>query len=337
MRKKLIVMQLQSDPSIEGVILNPYVKLLTDALPSNRIRTRWFRWRGILTDRFDVLHVHWPEFYIRHERAMGRLIKTVLFSVFLTRLWIQRKPVVRTVHNLKPHESGSRFEALLLSWLDAMTTRWVVMNESTPTPDAKATVLIPHGHYREWYQIPSDAKPQPGSLLTFGRIRAYKGIDELLEAFSHLDTSVNVSLKVMGKPDGVETVESLRNFADDDSRISLDMRFIPDDELALSIAMCQVVVLPYRDILNSGSALLALSLNRPVVMRETPSTLLLQNEFGPEWVHLFKGSLTSDVLVYALEKASERDLADSVDMSRREWDVIGRQLANAYESASRAV
>lgn len=332
-RRSVTVMQLQNNPASESVVLNPYLKLLTDALPGERITTKWFRWSGLMTDGFDVVHVHWPEFYLRHRTRVGRALKTAMFALFLGRVALTRKAVVRTVHNLRPHEEGPWVERQLLAALDRMTSLWVVMNETTPTPDPARTVLIPHGHYRGWYQSPTNILPVAGQLLAFGRVRAYKGLDELIAAFRELE-SESMSLEIIGKPEDAETGRAIAKMADGDPRIRLSLRFIPDDELSMAIARCEIVVLPYRDILNSGSALLALSLNRPVVLRDTPSTRLLVREFGDEWVHLFRGDLTSDTLADAVATLRSKARPSEVNMAERDWSLLADRLASAYERAA---
>src|SRR3546814_10110494 len=52
------------------------------------------------------------------------------------------------------------------------------------------------------------------------------------------------------------------------------------------------VVLPYRDIVNSGSALLALSRFRPVIAPRLGSLIELQGQVGEDWLWLYDGPLT---------------------------------------------
>src|SRR5690606_20440538 len=99
-----------------------------------------------------------PENSLRHPRRIARAVKTLLFALFLLRLRLQGKAVVRTVHNVQPHESGTRAERRLLARLESMTTLWIILNEKTATPDAGRTVLVPHGHYRDWYTPSASAR-----------------------------------------------------------------------------------------------------------------------------------------------------------------------------------
>ncbi|MFH8252158.1 glycosyltransferase [Microbacterium sp. B2969] len=329
------VLQLLADPQRHGdrPIDNPYSSLLVLSLPHDRVRTSYFRWARIFTERFDVLHVHWPENSLRHARVFERIVKNALFALFLVRIRLQRKPVVRTVHNVQPHEDGSWVERLLLERLERLTTLWIILNEKTPTPDPSRTVLVPHGHYRDWYTPVASAVPVAGRLLNFGRIRGYKGTPELLHAFIEADDA-ELSLHILGRPDDDATGARVGELAAFDSRIHVDLRFVSDQELADAIASAEVVVLPYLAMHNSGAALLALSLGRPVVVPSSPTTELLVDEFGPGWVHTYAGPLDAPTLLelVRLSRSADRD-PDGPDLSRREWTAIGDLLVDAYERA----
>lgn len=330
--RPLRVLQLLADPGQR--VENPYTSLLVGSLPAERVQTSYFSWRRILTERFDVLHVHWPELSLRHPRRLGRTVKSVLFAAFLLRVRLQRKAVVRTVHNVRPHESGTRTEGRLLSRLERLTTLWVILNPTSPTPDPGRTVLIPHGHYRGWYTPRAGVGSVPGRLLNFGMIRPYKGTEELIAAFRQAAAEADLSLHVVGEPSDAETASRITAIAGSDPRVQLDLRFASEQELADEIAAAEVVVLPYRAMHNSGAALLALSLDRPVIVPSSDATELLVEEFGPEWVTTYPGTLDAPRLLGLLERArSARRPSAGPDLSRREWAALALLLVDAYEQA----
>jgi beta-1,4-mannosyltransferase len=203
------------------------------------------------------------------------------------------------------------------------------MNETSPTAPGQIRVLVPHGHYRSWYDEPEPGAIVPGRILAFGLIRAYKGMDDLVRAFRGMDGSQ--TLVIAGRPDSPQTMEALTEAKGNDQRITLDLRFVPDDVLADHVAQAQVVVLPYPQVHNSGVALLALSMNRPVLMRRSAATALLVEEFGAAWVHLFDGELTPAVLSEALLATAAG--GGRVEMESRDWAVLARRTVEAYETA----
>lgn len=332
----ITVMQSLSAPSPGKPISNPYTRLLVGSMKPERVKIAYFRWKGFLTDDFDVLHVHWPEVFVRHSNKLVHVAKCFAFLVFLIRIRLQKKAVVRTVHNLKPHEDGTWLERRVLTQLDKQTHVRIALNEATPNAEGTLQVLVPHGHYRDWYKQPRHELIVKGRLLAFGYIRAYKGIDALVKSFRHIDDPT-LTLHVAGRADNDSTASFLREHSEQDPRISLDIRFVPDEDLATAIAEAEAVVLPYREVHNSGVALLALSLNRPVIMRRSAAAELMQNEFGAEWVTLFDGELTADALQGAIEATRDGERAERVDMSSREWPLLAEKTADAYMLAIRAV
>ena len=307
-------------------ITNPYTALLVESL-SPLVVVELFSWRKALVGGYDVVHLHWPELMVR-GRGLRRLVKPALFSVFLMRTRILGTPVVQTAHNLKPHENGSKLERRLLSRLNRQTSAWIVMNHSTPTPNPDHTYFVPHGHYRTWYRQPAMAQPDSGSLLFFGSIRGYKGIDDLLNAVDGSD----VALRIAGRPSDLETRRRLERFAQSNPKVTTDLRFVPDDVLSAEIARAERVILPYRNLHNSGAVLLSLSLNRPVIVPRTPATQELVREFGPQWVLTYEGDLDRDTL----RELTERDLpatGSSPDMSSREWNVVAKRTSEIYLDA----
>lgn len=331
------VLQLLADPRRLGgrPVDNPYTSLLTESLPRDRVETAYFRWRSIITEPFDVLHVHWPENSLRHPRLPGRIAKATLFAIFLARIRLQRKAVVRTVHNVQPHEVHSPSERWLLERLERMTTLRILLNATTPTPVPTRTVLIPHGHYRSWYKPRASVAVVSGRLINFGLIRPYKGTEELLTAFRDTSTGAGLSLHIAGAPSDTETAERLSTLAARDPRVQLDLRFLEEQELADAIAAAEVVVLPYRAMHNSGAVLLALSLARPVIVPSTDATELLVEEFGSEWVTTYVGPVDGPMLVELVRRVRAARRRGSPDLSLREWPAIARLHADAYESAVR--
>lgn len=305
--------------------------MLVESLPENSTTTKYFDyWRSLFVG-FDVFHVHWPESLLRHPNFLGRLAKLLFLSAFLVRVAVQRKPIVRTVHNVQPHESLGSIERLLVGVIDRLTTQWIVLNETTVTPNADRTSLIRHGHYRDWYDADSSAQPLRGRILAFGLIRPYKGFDTLIESVRRIPRCLDYTLSVCGNPSSEKARAHIESAADGDGRISLDLRFLPDQELADEVVRSEVVVLPYDRLHNSGAVLLALSLNRPVVVPDGASTRLLVEEFGPEWVVLFSSPLTSDSLLSSLRSVRGYEgKRESPDMSMREWPYLGSRLADVY-------
>jgi hypothetical protein len=99
------------------------------------------------------------------------------------------------------------------------------------------------------------------------------------------------------------------------------------------VTEAELVVLPYRDVHNSGAALLALSLDRPVLVPDNEVTAELAAEVGPGWVHRYDGELTAETLRRALSAVREERRAPRPDLSGREWDGAAAAHVAVYRQA----
>lgn len=309
---------------------NPYLSLLLGALPAD-VEAVTFGWRRALTGRYDVLHVHWPEVVVRRANPVRGAAAALLLGLVLVRCRLTGRAVVRTAHNLRPHEEHGFLARAVLRLCDRWTTWYVRLNDTTPTPAGVPATTILHGHYRDWFAHLPRPDVVPGRLLYFGLVRPYKGVEELLEVFGDVPGQ-DASLRVVGRPSDPALAEAVRERAARDARVSVRLEHVPDEDLAQEIGAAELVVLPYREMHNSGAALLALSLGRPVLVPDNAVTAALAAEVGDAWVLRFDGALQAGRVARALREA--RDAAGpGPDLSGRDWPALGRAHADVFAAA----
>ena len=106
--------------------------------------------------------------------------------------------------------------------------------------------------------------PTKKTLLFFGFIRHYKGLDLLIDAFSQLDDSYQLIIagEVYGSFDAyADQIAASPRKAD----IHVFTRYIPDHEVPYFFSAAEVCVLPYRDGTQSGITNIAYHFNTPLV------------------------------------------------------------------------
>lgn len=117
-------------------------------------------------------------------------------------------------------------------------------------------VVIPHGIDAPSFQ-PLPSRP---SLLFFGRIQVYKGLEVLLDAMPEVwQQAPEVSLTVAGRGD-LPAHPALA-----DARVTLRHEHVPEDDLADLYSASTCVVLPYTQASQSGVGSLAKQYGRAVV------------------------------------------------------------------------
>jgi glycosyltransferase involved in cell wall biosynthesis len=197
---------------------------------------------------------------------------------------------------------------------------------------------------------PADAKQRLGlkddekAILFFGRIRPYKGIEYLLDAFRLLsaDKQANYRLIVAGEPKkgSEEYLHEIQQSVKRDfneGQVILRIQFIPDEEMETYLKGADVLVLPYKEIFQSGVLFLAYSFGLPVVATDVGS-------FREEIVEGSTGFLSKPgdpaELAKAIETYFASDLFKSLKVRRQEikdyananhsWHAVAALTCNAY-------
>ena len=139
---------------------------------------------------------------------------------------------------------------------------------------AEKVRVIPHGAFDYLTKLPEE-KPLPAELegaegpvvLSFGLLRPYKGIENLLEAFARVTSSGSAApeLWIVGNPRmDVEPLRALAAAAE--GRVRFVTRFVDDAEIPAIFRRADLVVLPYLDAEHSGVLYTALAFGKPLLL-----------------------------------------------------------------------
>ncbi|MFN8170082.1 MAG: glycosyltransferase [Candidatus Nanopelagicales bacterium] len=326
-----------SDPAKAPVVLvsftasnkDPFTSQLATAL-SAEVGVRYFSWRTALLGRYDVLNLHWPDHLTQRRGLASTAARRALYAATLLRTRWGRPVLVRTLHNLTPHDARHGLEAALLRLTDRWTDLYITMQPDPPLTSDAPVRLVPQGHYRSMY-AGADEPSTPGRVLFFGIIRSYKGVPELVEAFRTV--RADLTLRIVGRVFEPELGAIVEDATQRDPRVTANLGWIDHDDLASEIRRSELVVLPYLQIFNSGTVVVALSLDRPVLVPDDPTTRGLAQEVGPGWVHTFTPPLTSDDIERVVDDLRSSPPSAPPDLSARDWDRIARAYAAAFEEA----
>lgn len=205
-----------------------------------------------------------------------------------------------------------------------------------------ATVVVtepPFDSYRVEPDAPRRAAERggPTTLLFFGTVRPYKGLEDLVEAFDLLvaeDGDDAWRLAVVGEPWEGWTWPAER-LARSPHRhlVTVEDRYVPDEEVDRWFTSADVVVLPYHRSSTSGPLLVAMSYGLPVVVTSVGGLPEAVEDYGgavlvdprdPE--RLAEGIRKAEALVGQRHAASRTwaDVADEHEALYRELGVRGR-------------
>lgn len=316
---------------------NPYVSLLVESL-SPDVKVLGFSWRAALLGRYSTVHLHWPEYLLKHPRLWQRVAARLLFTVWLLRILAFQTNVVSTRHNLERHVSVARIDELLLRGLESSVRIEIRLThrEVKSLSARRRVVHIPHGDYepflaRHGYSadVVSTIKSARTRLLVFGIIRPYKNIEAVVSAVVS-DATGQYDLLVAGRCADEHYGEQLSALAaKSPSSISWDRNRVDDTILIQYISQADFVVVPYEDLYSSGALLLALSVGTPVIVKDGAVASELQSEFGRSWVLTYGGELVLSKLDRLIADHTRPDQSVP-DFSQRRWGDIGQAHKEIY-------
>jgi glycosyltransferase involved in cell wall biosynthesis len=191
--------------------------------------------------------------------------------------------VIYLVHNVFPHECKP-WDPRLSKFALSKTDNFIVHSNSQKLvlrslfPDAEIK-LAPHPNYSHFLRdkIPQgEAQTKLGLdhdrpvLLTFGIVRPYKGLEDLLNAIQHLSQSdIEVQLVVAGEFwEDKNRFLSLANCLGIDQMVRFDDRYIPNEEVGLYFFASDLFIAPYRSATQSGSLRIAMAACLDLIITE---------------------------------------------------------------------
>ena len=333
---------------------NPYAGLLARELEKLDIHLELgdyeFEGEWLEENRRDhqVLHLNWLHMFYRSEDLETTLERYTRFAENLTLARSLGYRIVWTLHNAYPHERPFPPVDQLARLLVCRLTHAVIAHCRYAAGLARELFfypdpvhIIPHGNFigaftneiarpeaRRQLEIP----PEAFVYLFFGNARVYKAIERLIQAFCRAGGPDAVLALMMRHSYNSEYLEELCALAAPDERIRVfTSPFFPESAFQLYLNSADVVVLPFAEVLTSGTAITALSFGTPVVLpRRGCLPELIDDSMG-----LLYDPQQADGLEQALVEIRQRDLDAAGRAARQrarelDWGGIAARIAEVY-------
>ena len=232
------------------------------AFPSLKpLMVGWRLFREIKKHKTDVIHIQAGSNYVES-----------LVCLMLARL--HGIPIVTTIHDTNIHSGDviplrRRIQGGVMRNL---TNQFIVHGQLLAREfadkgiDSHQINIVPHGNYDIYYHadgVGKAEKKEKETILLFGRMIKYKGIEVLIRAAPLIAAKVP-SLKIILAGRGPELDRLLPSISNDPF-FEIANRFIEINEVLTFFTRAGLVVLPYLDATQSGPLSLAFSFGCPVV------------------------------------------------------------------------
>ena len=259
----------------QGVDVVPVKKGLFTFL----INKNWFK--------ADIIHFHWIESYVDSPAFWKALLKATILLAGLALL--RKKKFVWTAHNFWNHENQHPklekwFLKRFLTYQQGISVHNLYTRnrlEKEFGVDPQKIFLIPHATFLGYYPLykgdMGHFKNQVfGHLETkftfgfLGKIRPYKGVMNVIEAFKKL-TLPNKQLLICGQVKFPEDARLLEEAVAGFDDITLKIGYVAEKEMEAYLRLSDVMIYPYKAIVTSGSLLLGMSYRKLCLVSEVGS------------------------------------------------------------------
>ncbi len=187
--------------------------------------------------------------------------------------WLrQRYPIVATMHDVRPHpgQDDSWRKRKEIDTVARLSHRIFVHGEKLrqqllttyPLLPPDNITVIPLGDFSFLAEYQTNVREEKHTALFFGRIRAYRGLQYLVEAARAVGRRVpDARFVIAGDGDLRPYLQMLSQ----ETHFEIHNHYIPDHEVAGFFRRASVVVLPYTEASQSGVIPIAYAFKKPVV------------------------------------------------------------------------
>lgn len=276
---------------------NSYISLIL----SDDVEYKEHKWtlESILNRKFDVFHIHWPETYLNHTSLIKKIVFSFLVIIYLIYIKIIRKKIIWTVHNIRPHEDTTpKISGLFYFLLNKFIDSYIFMTNSSKEEfysthkikKEKKHSIIPHPLYKSKVRM---NREKNNDILFFGLIRPYKKVFTLIDEYKK--TIHNGNLIILGNctPSDRNKLGKEKN---NDNRISLELGFYEEAKLDQLLSISHGVIIPYKNITNSGVLFKAISMNAHILLPKLKYTQEVLENLNYKNYLFFENEVTTEAL-----------------------------------------
>lgn len=290
--------------------------------PLNHLRL-WQRLRGFAPD------VHYYPMFHNWTYLINMLLPRVpsVFTVHDPVLHTGEKSLIMDILQKASIRQAARIILLSKVFIEIM------MKDGVP---AEKIDVVQHGEFSYEAREYSTADAPGKTILFFGRISAYKGIEVLLDAFTIIKKDVpEARLLIAGSGDIAPYRGKLSGLLD----VEVVNRWIEDNEITSFFTGADLVAVPYTDATQSGVIPIAYSLGIPVVATNTGG-IPEQVEDGITGILVPPcdvGALAEACTLLLLNEEKRRELGEAgLHKARQEWswDKVSAQVCQSLAKAA---
>lgn len=291
---------------------NPYNYMLYKEIEDRETSVSEFSLKSALK-KHDIFHIHWPDSFIHRHRLHTSVIKILLFIIVIEIKKYRGTKIVWTIHNIRAHkEKHPLLGRAFMKYISRRIDGYISLSETAkikalkeyPKLASKKDSVIYHPTYEGYYNKTCNAitkNKNIRSALFVGQIRKYKNLEKLIIEFGKLSDK-EYQLIIAGKPESNSYEKKIEKMCQE-RNISYKLKFLSDSELCSLVQGTELLIFPYKEILNSGSIMLGLTFEKKILAPNKGSIKEIA-QFFPSYITTYDNKITaSDIAKAFKEKA----------------------------------
>ncbi len=262
---------------------------------------------------------------------------------FMAMPFLKKYKIFVTLHDPEPHVGEKHLRKILsirmsLKYATKIFVHGKQLRNLLTNKISKNKIeIIPHGDYSFFTKWEDNSVHEERSVLFFGRILDYKGIQYLIQAEPLIAKEIeDIKIIIAGKGNLRKYEKLIKN----KNNFEIINEFIPDEKVARLFQRCAVVVLPYIDGTQSGIIPIAYSFKKPVIATNVGSIPeVVENGRTGYIIEPRNSKILAESITKLLKDDNLRkQMGDNAYTKMKEelsWDKIAEKTVMAYKSVVR--
>lgn len=253
---------------------------------------------------------------------------------------IKKYPIVVTLHDINAHYGENTFINKLTNYFYLKIANYVFVHGESLKKELLEkgfendnVSVIKHGDYSFFTNYSDKEITEDGSILFFGRIEDYKGLEYLLKSVPLIKKEVdNLNIIIAGRGNLTKYTDLIKG----NENLEVINKYIEDDQVAELFQRASIVAMPYIEGSQSGIIPIAYSFKKPVVVTDVGSIPEVVDDgitgfvVPPRDVKALAEALINLLKDDALRKKMG---VNSYKKMKEElsWDIISKQTVETYK------
>ena len=185
-------------------------------------------------------------------------------------LLFNKFPIITTIHDTHAHLGKFKLIDLSAKAIHIKLSNSVIVHgirSQNELGNGVKSFIIPHGDYSFFLKYKqNDVEEEDNTILFFGRIVDYKGLDYLISAVNKLSEIIpDIKLIIAGKGDMRKYEKLIIN----KKHFEIHNSYILDDVVPRLFQRAAIVALPYIEATQTGIIPIAYAFKKPVIVTDT--------------------------------------------------------------------